>query len=349
MFTRPTLQQLIDRIAADIEARLPGADARTRRSNLAVLARTQAGAIHGLYGYLDFLSRQVMPDTAEADILDRHASLRGITRTPSTAATGNITFTGTNGIVVPTGTELQRSDGALYKTTADATIASGTATAAVIASALGAAGNAVIATVLTLISPIAGINSTATVAAGGLVSGTNQETDADLLVRLMEKIQSPPHGGSKADYVAWAKEVAGVTRAWCFPLEGGAGTVTVRFVRDNDSPIIPDAGEIAAVQAHLEEMRPVTAAVTAAAPTAVPLNFTIALTPNTVAVQQVVQAELANLISREAYPGATLLLSHIREAISIAAGETNHVLTVPAADVAYTASQIGTLGTITWA
>lgn len=349
MFTRPTLQQLIDRIAADIEARLPGADARTRRSNLAVLARTQAGAIHGLYGYLDFLSRQVMPDTAEAEILDRHASLRGVTRTPSTAATGNITLTGTNGIVVPTGTELQRSDGAKYKTTADATIASGTATAAVIASALGAAGNAVVGIVLTLTSPIAGIANTATVATGGLVGGTDQEKDADLLVRLMEKIQAPPHGGAKTDYVGWAKEVSGVTRAWCFPLEGGAGTVTVRFVRDNDPTIIPDAGEIAAVQSHLEEMRPATAAVTAAAPTDVPLNFTITLTPNTVAVQQVVQAELANLIFREAYPGATLLLSHIREAISIAAGETNHVLTAPAADVVYTASQIGTLGTITWA
>lgn len=348
MFTRPTLQQLIDRIAADIEARLPGADARTRRSNLAVLARTQAGAIHGLYGYLDFLSRQVMPDTAEADILDRHASLRGITRTPSTAATGNITLTGTNGIVVPTGTELQRSDGARYKTTADATIASGTATAAVIASALGAAGNAVIGIVLTLTSPIAGITNTATVAAGGLVSGTDQETDADLLVRLMEKIKTPPHGGAKADYVGWAKEVSGVTRAWCFPLEGGAGTVYVRFVRDNDASIIPDAGEVAAVQAHLDDVRPVTAVVTVAAPTAVPLDLTIDLTPDTTAARAAVTAEIQDLVKREAAPGGTLLLSHIREAISLAAGETNHVLTVPAADVTYTNSQIGTMGTITW-
>lgn len=349
MFARPTLQQLIDRIAADIEARLPGADARTRRSNLAVLARTQAGAVHGLYGYLDFLSRQVMPDTAEAEILDRHASLRGITRTPSTAATGNITLTGTNGIVVPAGTELQRSDGALYKTTADATIASGTATAAVIASALGADGNAIVGTVLTLTTPLAGITNTAAVATGGIVGGTDQESDADLLARLMERNQTPPHGGASADYIAWAKEVAGVTRAWCFPLEGGAGTVTVRFVRDNDATIIPDAGEIAAVQAHLNELRPVTAAVTAAAPTAVPLNFTIALTPNTVAAQQAVQAELTDLIRRESYPGGTLLVSHIREAISLAAGETNHVLTAPSADVAYTSSQIGTMGTITWA
>jgi uncharacterized phage protein gp47/JayE len=348
-FARLTLQQLIDRIAADIEARLPGADARTRRSNLAVLARTQAGAVNGLYGYLDWIARQALPDTAEAEILDRHASLHNVTRTTAVAATGNITFTGSNGVVIPSGTELQRSDGALYTTGADATIASGTATAAVTAQTLGATGNADVGIVLTLISPISGVTSTATVASGALVGGTDQESDADLLVRLMERIQTPPQGGSAADYVAWAKEVAGVTRAWCFPLEGGAGTVTVRFVRDDDASIIPDAGEIAAVQAHLNEVRPVTAAVTVAAPTAVPRDFTIALTPNTQAVKDAVTAELSDLIRREAYPGATMLLSHIREAISIAADETNHVLTVPSADVTYTNSQIGTMGTITWA
>ncbi|MDO8706438.1 MAG: baseplate J/gp47 family protein, partial [Sulfuricaulis sp.] len=176
------------------------------------------------------------------------------------------------------------------------------------------------------------------------------ETDDSLRARLQERLQEAPQGGSKADYVRWAKEVSGVTRAWCFPLEGGAGTVTVRFVRDDDATtIIPDAAEIAAVQAHIEEVRPTTSVPTVAAPAAVPLAFTIALTPNTVAVQAAVTAELAELIRSESYPGATLLLSHIRAAISAAAGENNNVLTVPAADVVYTDSQIGTMGTITWA
>jgi uncharacterized phage protein gp47/JayE len=62
-----------------------------------------------------------------------------------------------------------------------------------------------------------------------------------------------------------------------------------------------------------------------------------------------VTAELADLVKRESYPGATLLLSHIRAAISAAAGENNYTMTVPSADVVYTDSQIGTMGTITWA
>lgn len=52
-FNRPTLPQLIQRNITDIESRLPGRDARLRRSNLNVLAKVHAGAAHGLYGALD--------------------------------------------------------------------------------------------------------------------------------------------------------------------------------------------------------------------------------------------------------------------------------------------------------
>lgn len=346
---RQTVQQLRDRIRADLKSRLTGIDPSLAKSVSGALADTLAGAVHGLYGAIAREAGQILPDTAEAEDLARHASLYQFARTAATAATGNITFTGTNGTVVPAGSELQRADGVLYTTGADATIASGTATAAVTASAVGAVGNALVGATLTLTSPIGGVNSAVAVASGGLVGGTDTETEDSLRTRLQDRLRDVPQGGSKADYARWAKEVSGVTRAWCFPLEGGAGTVYLRFVRDNDTIIIPDAGEVAAVQAYIDERRPATAAFTAVAPAAVPLNLTIALTPNTQAVKDAVTAALADLIRREAYPGATLLLSHIREAISIAAGESNHVLTVPSADVVYTNSQIGTLGVITWA
>lgn len=346
---RQTVQQLKDRIRADIKSRLTGTDPSLAKSVAGALADVLAGAVHGLYGAIDYFGRQILPDTAVAEDQVRHASLYNIQPLAATAATGNITFTGTDGVTIPTGTELQRANGALYTTTADATIATGTATAPVTASIAGTAGNAVAGVALTLTTPIGSVNSAATVATGGLVNGADVETGDSLLSRLLTRLREVPQGGSAADYIRWAKEVAGVTRAWCFPLEGGAGTVFVRFVRDNDASIIPDAGEVAAVQAYIDELRPATAALTVAAPTAVPLNFTIAVTPNTVAVQTAVTAELTDLIKSESYPGATLLLSHIREAVSRAAGEANNVVTVPAADVVYSNSQIGTMGVITWA
>jgi len=70
-------------------------------------------------------------------------------------------------------------------------------------------------------------------------------------------------------------------------------------------------------------------------------------------VPAAVEAELASLIFDEAGPedgtgSGVLLLSHIREAVSIAVGETDHSVTSPTADVEPTTGEIVTLGTITF-
>lgn len=347
-FARPTLAELIDRAAADIEAGLPGADARLRRNNLAVLARMHAGALHGVYAYLDWLSQQLMVDTAEVVFLDRYAGIWGVLRRPAAFASGVVTVTGTTGVVVPAGTSLQRSDGAQYASTSDATLAAGTAAVPVAAVVAGAAGNADTGTQMAFVQPIAGVNTAGLVASGGITQGSDAEDDAALRARVLARIQQPPMGGAAHDYVAWALEVPGVTRAWCYPLELGVGTVVVRFVRDDDANLIPDSGEVATVQAYIDALRPVTAQVTVTAPVAAELDLSIQLTPNTVAVRNAVQAELADLLRREAQPGGTILLSHLREAISVAAGETNNVLVSPTADVTHTANQMPVLGDITW-
>lgn len=346
MFDRPTLATLIQRTRDDLYSRL-AADDPLRRADAEVYARINAGAVHGLYGYLDWLADQVMVDTASVEYLDRWASIWSVTRKPAAAATGSVTFAVQAGAVIPSGTVLKAFDGTQYVTTSDATIAVPTATAPIVASVAAAAGNRTSGQTLTLVSPISGVNSAAT--AGLLSGGADIEADDALRARLLSRIRQPPQGGSQADYIAWALEVAGVTRAWCYPQELGVGTVTVRFVRDNDAgSIIPDAGEVATVQAHLDALRPVTAQLNMVAPVAVPLAFTIQLTPNTSAVQAAVQAELADLILREATPGGTLYLSHIRAAISAAAGETNYVMSAPTADVVNTTGNMTTLGTITW-
>jgi len=66
-------------------------------------------------------------------------------------------------------------------------------------------------------------------------------------------------------------------------------------------------------------------------------------------VQAAVEASLRDLIAREAEPGGTLLISRIREAISIAAGESDHVLTSPTTNQTAAAGEIFTMGAIAWA
>lgn len=346
-FARPTLKTLIDRAIADIDARLPGADARLPLSNLNVLAHTHGAGVHGLYGFLEWLSRQLMIDTAEVEHLDRWSSIWGVTRVPAAAASGSVTLTGTTGVVVPAGTALARTDGVQYLTTAEVTLAAGTSTAGVVAAVAGAAGN-LSGGSLSLVTPIAGVDASAQITVAGLTSGADIETDDDLRARLLARIQAPPHGGAQHDYTSWALEVPGVTRAWVYPAELGLGTITVRFVRDDDASPIPDAAEVLAVQTYVDSVRPVTAAVTVAAPIAVPLNFTIDITPDTAAIRTAIEAELRDLLLREAEPGATILLSHIREAISLAIGESDHALTVPAANVTHAVGEMATFGVITW-
>jgi len=345
MYSRPTLSEIVTRTRADLVSRL-SADDILRRADADVYARVLSGLAHGLYGYVDYLANQIIYDTAEAEFLARWASIWGVTRKPASTATGSVTFAVSSGAVIPSGTLLQALDGVQYQTTADATVTVPTATASVAALVAAAAGNRTTGQTLTLTSPIVGVQSSAT--AGALTGGADLESDDDLRARLIDRIQQPPHGGDAHDYVTWALEVPGVTRAWCFPLELGEGTVTVRFVRDDDASLIPDAGEVAAVQAYIDALRPVTAAVTVVAPTAVPLAFSIAVAPNTAAVKAAVQAELSDLIARESKPGGTIYLSHIRAAISAAAGEDNYTMSAPSADVTNTAGNMTTLGTITW-
>ncbi|TKA91801.1 baseplate J/gp47 family protein [Guyparkeria sp. SB14A] len=352
-FARPSLPTLIERNRADVESRLPGTEPRLRRSVLGALGRSVAGEMHGLYGYLDWLSRQIVPSTAEAEILERHASWWGIDRNPAAAATGNVEFSGSDGAIIPAGTTLQRSDGIEYATDAEATISGGTATAAVTASAGGQDTSAVAGVSLQLTSPISGVQSSATVASGGLTGGADEESDDDLRDRLRKRVQQPPQGGAVSDYEQWALEVEGVTRVWVMPRWNGIGTVGVYFTRDDDAAIIPDAAEVQAVQDYLDDLRPVTADVTAYAPTEAAQDMTIQLAPNDSATQAAVEAELADLFRREANVedgngAGTILISHIREAISTATGETDHVLVSPTSDITLNPGELATLGAITW-
>ena len=113
-FSRPTPAQIVDSIQTEFDVALPGADARLRRSVEFALSRSLAMAIHELYGYLDYISRQILVSTADTENLERHASEWGILRKSASPASGPIQFTGTNGSIIPAGAIVKRSDDIEY-------------------------------------------------------------------------------------------------------------------------------------------------------------------------------------------------------------------------------------------
>jgi uncharacterized phage protein gp47/JayE len=357
-YTRPPLSDIATRIKADMSTRLLGGAPVLRRSFLGVLALVFAGAIHLAYGFLVWMSKQIVPGTDnDSEFLDQHADDYGVTRKAAAYATGNIDFIGSDSSTIPSGTLLQRSDGVQYSTTTEGTISSGTARVAAQAVMAGDAGNCDAAMSLQLVSAIAGIVSAATASSGGMTGGVDQENDADLLARLQERKQNTPQGGCKLDYEIWAKEIAGVERAWCFPLYDevadaypAPGWVGVTFVTASG---LPSGALVSEVQAYIQDTdlsgkAPVTAMVKAYAPVAETVNFEIHLSPNTTAIQAAVQAAIEALFAREAAPNVTIPLSHIDEAIQSTAGVLDHLLVTPAAAVVSNRKQMPTIGSFTW-
>jgi uncharacterized phage protein gp47/JayE len=354
-FATPTLKELRDRIASDIETRVPGADARTRRSILGVLSFVLAAGFYALYGFLSWIARQVLVDTAEDELLDRHAGIYGIVRDAAVRAQFNVAVTGTNGTLIPVGTVLARADAEEFTTNADGTIAAGTVTITVTARKAGASGNTSVGTSLPFASPISGALTPVVAAAAPAtdVVGADEQDDDDLRAEVLARIQNPPQGGAAHDYVAWAKGVPGVTRAWA--TSPGVGEVQVYFVRDVDhvdgaswTDIIPSAGEVTAVDDYIDARRPVTADVTVSAPTGTLDAFTIHISPDTATIRAAVEDELDDLYLRAAEPGATIFLSQIREAVSRAAGESDNTVSVPAGNITHASDQMPLRGTITW-
>jgi uncharacterized phage protein gp47/JayE len=345
---RPTLPELITRTEQDLASRL-SLGQLIPRGPLAAIARVVAGACHLQFGRIDYEVAQVWPDTCDSSNLDRWGGLLTLPRKPAGPAGGLIVFAGTDGTVIALGTLVQRADGEQFATQVVSTVMGGAATVSVLAVTDGTLGNTPALAPLGLVSTVVGTITSVQVDANGLSGGVDQELDEPFRARLIQRLGNAPGSGTAADYERWALEVPGVTRAWPLPANQGPGTVGLTFVLDDD-PVtpIPSATKVAEVQAYIDARRPEPVPVLVFAPVQVTVAFTIHVVPDTAEVRAAVAQSLADLFLREGGPSTTLPLSHLREAISLAPGETDHVLTVPASDLVLGGGQIPVVGTITW-
>lgn len=341
----PTLPALIQRTEADFERNAPDA---LRRADAKVAARALSGTAYELYGYQNWIARQSSPATCDEAMLLRWADWRlegG--RNPAVAAKGLATVTGSSGRLVDAGQVYRADDGRRYVVTQAVTLVAGAATLQVSAEDVGALGN-LEAGNLTAVTPVLGVNATAVIGPDGIVGGTEKEEVEALRGRVQAAFKNPSKVGNGADFVEWALEVPGVTRAWALPRWMGPGTFGLAFVRDGDPDLIPTPTQVAEVQAYLEQKRPVTSEVYALAPEPRPIDFSLNLVPDSTALRTAVTQALRGLIVDEGGPGKTLRITHVRNTISNTPGETDHVLSVPAADVGLAANQVAVPGVITW-
>lgn len=352
-FYRPPLQKIIDRDTSDFEYELGTQAARLPHTPERAFVRAHAGAVHGLYGKLDHTAKNAFPQTAEDAQLVRWASFFGVAQKPARAARGKILISGTAGTLIDSAeARWRRADGTLYRILADhtKTVADFDAVDAV-AVEPGAGGNCTSGTTVSLTSPISGINTVATVGVDGMVGGVEVESYNELRTRLLERLANPPSGGGVGSYVAWAKEVEGVTRVWEFGKVPKLGHVTVLFMRDTDSDPFPDALEITEVESKILEYAPLhLAGLHVDKPINKPLVLEILLTPNSPEVQDAVVKSVQDMLARKSAPpsidGVTFYRSWISEAISAAAGEVDHKLNIPTGDITLNQFELLTLSAV---
>lgn len=362
MFEIPTLSQLMSDIRRDLGAEYPDA---LQRSDADIFGRALAGALHGVYGYLHGRARQILPSSADEDALLAWHGPFYLSSPPlaAVASSGMVRFTGNAGAAVGAGVRLRRDDQVEFAVVEGGIVgAGGYVDLAVQAVVAGYAGDTDADAWLTLLAAVEGVDAQARVRAGGLAGGADAESIESYRQRIIAVRKAGAQTGRAVDWEAWALEVPGVTRAWAAPKLQGPGSVTVYIMRDDDVAPYPAAVECDAVRAHLEATGTPWGEIVVVAPVKKPVNFTLRVSPDTPAVRAAVSDALGSVIAAEASPvardlegrtqlpvgGVTLPRSHFTEAISLAPGEFDHVLSLPAADIVCGVGELAELGEITW-
>lgn len=316
-----------------------------------------AAAVTGTY-------RVNMTSSTAFNVLSPSSTLIG-TGTVGTAFTsGQIGLTVTAG-----GTPFAVNDG--FSVVVAGTGANGSVTVPVLARVAGSAGNQNAGAPLTIAAAIAGVNPTANADSAGLTGGTDIESDASFRARGLARIQAPPQGGAGTDFWQWARNSGVPTRAWVYPLGSGIGTCQVGFVIDTRSNNIPLSGDIATVQAYIDEVAPVIGEYTVFAPTPQALSITIhGMLPGDAATQAAVVEQLNALVATVPPGGATygdgvtiplqstalfpkqvpgkLYLSMIEAAIDAVGTIQSYDLTLPSSDVTFATGVIPAAPSVTF-
>ncbi|HDD9135716.1 TPA: baseplate J/gp47 family protein [Escherichia coli] len=317
-FQRPTLAENISMLRNDLFARLDVSDT-LRRMDEDVRAKVYAAALHTVYGYIDYLAMNMLPDLCDESWLARHAAMKRCPRKGATAASGYMRWEGvSDGLKVTAGSVIQRDDLVQYTATADATSSGGVLRVPIACSSAGAVGNADDGTALILVTPVNGLPSSGV--ADTLTGGFDTEELETWRARVIERYYWTPQGGADGDYVVWAKEVPGITRAWTYRHWMGTGTVGVMIASSDLINPIPEESTETAARQHIVPLAPVAGSdLYVFRPVAHKVDFHIRVTPDTPEIRAAITAELRSFLLRDGYPQGELKVSRISEAISGAA------------------------------
>lgn len=255
-YLRPTYTALLNRIQGDF-AFLP---AILRVPLAAALARAK----NGMHGHLDWIDAQTSPLTCELERLYDYAALYGVDRLLATAAVGNALANGNLGAPLLSGALARGQNGPDYIALASINLGAGDTAVSIRCTTAGIDGNLAAGATLTLIDPVAGVNSTLTVGAQGITGGDADETVDAWRLRVCDEWQTVVNNGGRSgkvdDYRFWSKSAStSVTGAIVQPHGLGIGTMVVRPICNGLANRMPTQGVMDAVTVKMQVKAPGTA------------------------------------------------------------------------------------------
>lgn len=273
MITIPTIAELRDQILADIETVTGQSAPLLPRAVWRVLATALGGALHLLYRFGAWAYKQIFTLTADEEGLRRRATEYGISRIPATKWIGTATATGDDDTIISSGTLFQ-ADGYVYEVQSSVTISGGSATMTLESLETGEDVDLSVSDTIKIVSPQAGVDDEATVASV-TQAGEDAEDIEVFRDRILFQQQNQPQGGAVADYVKWAREVAGIAEAYAFQPDDGFVNIYPLLDVDDPADRIPDSSKLTEVENYVNDTRrrPLNANVNAVAFTE--LNFDV--------------------------------------------------------------------------
>ena len=211
-------------------------------SDIGIRLKVLAGELFSACTNLDWLKRQVFPQTAQGIQLDYHAQQRGIQRKSAVRSQGTLEFSREAAqlydVTIPEGTvcAVSQEEGLRFVTTRKGILKAGDFSVSVPAASEegGAQANAAAETIKVLVTPPPGV--TAVTNRDAFTGGADGESDEELRERVLESCRNIPNGTNSAFYREFALQYEGVYSAAVSPRARGTGTVDVYVASRGDVP-----------------------------------------------------------------------------------------------------------------
>jgi len=313
MYENETYEAILDRFLS----KFPDTFDKRQGSVLWDLFSPMAIELTQAYIQMDNVLNLGFAESTSGEYLERRVAEQGLVRKEAVKSTGFITVSGPQGTVVSPGTRVSTSDTVpiYFVTTEEKVIDADTVYISIESEIGGSDGNVAIGAISLVAGDLSGTITVTNELA--LTGGINEETDEELYARYHEKVSRPSTSGNKYHYEQWAKEVAGIADARCYPKWNGVGTVKVVVI--NGEKRSPSATVIGHVSEYIETQRPVLADVTVVGVTELSIDIYAALTiregADVEVVRESISAKITDYFKRIAFVDDTVRYTAIGNAI----------------------------------